>query len=143
MILLISLVQELRCVVFTFETGSADCVLYEDATNGAIPAATAFTLGFCPKPDTKFSITYNNQKVPINIPVNIESKFWCYEDSRRVEKLCNFPVYGSINGKTGAFFEPIIGKDGKNYCVMGNKEYIAKQCSKQGNMKHTKRCNSL
>ena len=107
----------MKCVVYTFETESEDCLLYEDATNGAIQSASAFTLGFCPKPDNKFSITYNNKKIPINIPIDIKSKFWCYEDpftAAAEEQLCNFSFYGSILGKTDAFFEPLVGFDGNN-----------------------------
>ena len=116
-------------------------MLYEDVAGGLIWSASAFTLGFCPKPDTKFFITYNNQKIPINIPINIESKFWCYEDSStRDERLCNFPFYGPLVGKTGAFFEPFVGTDGNKNCLNENKEsHIAKQCSNQGSMKHIKR----
>ena len=130
----------MKCVVYTFETESEDCLLYEDATNGAIQSASAFTLGFCPKPDSKFSITFNNKKIPINIPIDIKSKFWCYEDPFTAEEqLCNLPFYGSILGKTDAFFEPLVGFDGNNYCISKNKEYIiAKQCSNQGNMEHIK-----
>ena len=88
-----------------------------------------------------FPLLYNNEKIPISIPNNFESMFWCYDETSfvlRGEILCNFPFYGSINGKTGAFFEPIIGKDGNKYCVIEDKEYIAKQCTKQGNMKRTR-----
>ena len=84
----------MRCVVYTFESESVECVLYEDAIDGAIQSASAFTLGFCPKPDTKFSITYQNKKIPINIPIDIKSKFWCYEDPLTAEEqLCNFPFF--------------------------------------------------
>ena len=126
----------MRCVVYTFETESVACVLYEDAIDGAIQSASALTLGFCPKPDNKFSITYNNKKIPINIPIDIKSKFWCYEDlSTGGEQLCNFPLYVSILGKTDTFFEPLDGFDGNKYCINENKEYIiAKQCSNQGNI---------
>ena len=140
MMILVSFIQEIGCVVYTFEEESVECVLYKDAADGAIQSDSAFTLGFCPKPYSEFSITYNNEKISISIPNNIESKFWCHESSfARGEKLCNFPFYGSLNGKTGAFFEPIVGKDGNNYCIIENKEYIAKQCSNQGNRKHLKR----
>ena len=53
----------MRCVVYTFETESVDCLLYKDAINGAIQSASAFTLGFCPKPDSKFYITYRRYLV--------------------------------------------------------------------------------
>ena len=130
----------MKCVVYTFETESVDCILYKDAIDGAIQSASTFTLGFCPKPDSKFSITFNKNQIQINIPNNIESKFWCYEDlSSRGERLCNFPFYGSLLEKTGTFFEPIVATDGNKYCIKENRQpIIAKQCSKQGNMKHAK-----
>ena len=126
---------------FDFESKTQKCVLYEDTTekDEAIEFASGFTLGFCPKPDNEFSITYKKDSIPINIPTNIKSQFWCPENSENSKTLCNFPFYGSgEEGNTDVFFEPFVKSDGKRYCYSDSKyekREVAKPCSNQGNMK--------
>ena len=111
----------MKCVVYTFETESVDCILYKDAIDGAIQSASTFTLGFCPKPDSKFSITYNNKKIPINIPLDIESKFWCYEDPFTAkEHLCivrNLRWICPTKSKVGEHLKNSF--DSQNICIGG------------------------
>ena len=134
-ILIIFPIQALTCVVFSFETEIEECVLYEGSRAGvAIESTSGFTLGFCPKPDNKFFITFNKENIPINIPTDIKSQFWCSENSG---SLCNFPFFGSgEEGNTDVFFEPFVGQDGKHYCYSDSKyekREVAKPCSNQGN----------
>ena len=135
-ILIIFPIQALKCVVFSFETEIEECVLYEDSRAGvAIESTSGFTLGFCPKPDNKFFITFNKENIPINIPTDIKSQFWCTENS---SSLCNFPFFVSgEEGNTDVFFEPFVGQDGKHYCYSDSKyekREVAKPCSNQGNL---------
>ena len=109
-------------------------MLYEDTTerDEAIESALGFTLGFCPKPDNKFSITYKKESIPIDVLTNIKPQFWCLENSG---SLCNFPFYES--DEETVFFEPFVKSDGKRYCYSDSqyeKLEVAKPCSNQGNI---------
>jgi len=128
-VILIFIIQVVKCVTFTFEIKSQECILYEDSTtDDFIESASGFIFGFCPKPNNNFFITYNAESIPINIPTNIKSQFWCTENS---DSLCNFPIYGSgKEGITEVFFEPFVGSDGKHYCQIGDRKREGSRSSK-------------
>ena len=89
-ILLIYLIfQETKCVVFTFDTKSKECKLYEDKSGGDVEADDGFMIGFCPKPDPKYAT-----EVPTS---NAKLQWWCY---RGKETLCYLPYAPGV-------FEPL------------------------------------
>ena len=118
------LFQETKCVVFTFDTKSKECILYEDVTGGDVKADEDYIIGFCPKPQENFTVGYLNLNHTINIPANIEPKWWCYEENGQ-EKLCNFPSfrYDDTERKFAEIFEPFVGTEDTTKCV-GHKNSV-------------------
>ena len=81
--------QETKCVVFTFDTKSKECKLYEDVSGGDVEADAGFIIGFCPKPDPKYAA-----EIPTS---NAKLQWWCY---RGKETLCYLPYAPGV-------FEPL------------------------------------
>ena len=73
------IIQETKCFVSTSQSKSEECLLYEYGRNADIKAAEVeaapgFTVGYRLKPENSLSITFGDQKYPINITKNIEPK---------------------------------------------------------------------
>ena len=66
--------------MFTFDTNSKGCKLYEDKSGGDVEADDRFMIGFCPKPDPSYAA-----EIPTS---NAKLQWWCY---RETANLCYLP----------------------------------------------------
>ena len=111
------------------------CSLLEDVIRGDVVVDSEHTIGFCPKPaPDQYTIAYNDQNYSVNIPENIETKWWCYKESvNGSEKLCHFPFMRFHLENPVAVFEPFVGTDNEKHCLSFDKKFvIATICTKQG-----------
>ena len=116
--------QETKCIIFTYQIKRSVCLLYKDDGKGSVKDDSDYIIGFCPKPQENYTVGYLNLNHTINIPANIEPKWWCYEENGQ-EKLCNFPSfrYDDTERKFAEIFEPYVGTDNTTKCV-GDKNSV-------------------
>ena len=106
------LFQETKCVVFTFDTKSKECILYEDVTGGDVKADEDYIIGFCPKPKTKYGRS---------IDTNDELKWWCHQGTNN---LCYYPY-------TSGVFKPKDCSNSKCCSTSPNNYALASPCPSQ------------